>query len=197
MSGTIINAAAVAAAGTLLNGLSTLTEAVRTAAIDPADQIRILIDLANYSPTPPYSTAPIGNAIATAFTATAAAARRAALVSLANACASYQPSSYNDALEVRTEVTTLFDAEILVAADNDDDNTVAAFQTLRASVIQDLTARGANLPSLVTVTTPIPMAALPLAYRLYADATRADDIVARADPINPNFCPTSMQLLSS
>jgi len=41
------------------------------------------------------------------------------------------------------------------------------------------------------------MPALAIAYRLYADATRADDLIARVDPPNPNFMPTRFEALSS
>lgn len=185
------------ASDNLIAGLADLCEALRVAAINPADQVRLLISLADFYPVPTTSTAPIGQTIAAVEIATAAACRRCALVSLARACAAYQPTSFDDAVALRSKVAALLDAEILVAADAEDDNVYMALRELRTAVVTDLTARGADLPNLITVTTKAPVSSLTLAYRLYGDSTRADDITARADPINPAFLPLTMSLLAS
>jgi prophage DNA circulation protein len=192
LSGTVATAASA-----LVTGMAALAETLRGAAVDPADQVRMLVALADYFPTPPMATAPIGQTIATVETITAAMVRRVALISLARATAAYQPSSYNDAISLRTQVAELLDAEILIAADDDDDMTYSALKQLRTGVIQDLTTRGAALPTLFTVVTPAPVASLVLAYRLYGDATRADQLTASANPINPAFLPLSFTALSS
>jgi prophage DNA circulation protein len=192
-----MSATVTAAASALVTGLAALAEALRAAAIDPADQVRMMVALADYFPTPPVATAPIGETIATAETITAAVARRCALISLARATSEYQPSSYNDAITLRNMVAELIDAEMLVAADADDDMTYAALKQLRTAVIQDLTTRGAQLPTLATFTTAVPVAALPMAYKLYGDATRADQLIASANPINPAFLPLSFTALNS
>jgi prophage DNA circulation protein len=185
------------ASDALVAGITTLAEAVRAVAVDPADQVRLLTELATYATVATGSAAPIGMTIAAVETETAAMAQRVALVSLARACAAYQPTSYNDAVELLTTVAAFMETMIVAAADGYHDTTYDALRALRTAVIQDLTARGASLPSLITVTTPQPVAALPLAYRLYGDATRSDDIIARGDPINPCFMPTSFLALAS
>lgn len=172
-----------------------LTEALRNACADPADAVRLLSDLAVWNLTVTPSTAPIGAAIATLQTAMGQIFRRAALVSLANACATYQPASWNDAISLRSTVATLFDVEIIASADAGQDATYQALRALRTSVIIDLTTRGAQLAKMVTVTTPAPDSALSLAYRLYGDASRADQLIAEADPVHPSFMPTSFQAL--
>ncbi|QHC35346.1 hypothetical protein [Komagataeibacter xylinus] len=172
-----------------------MTEALRAACADPADAIRLLLSLANWTPSTQLSTAPVGAAIATLVSAMGQTLRRCALVSLANACSEYQPSSYNDALTVRAQVVQAFDIEILAAADAYQDATYQALRALRTAVIIDITTRGAQLAALVTVTTPAPDSALPMAYRLYGDATRADDLIGRADPVHPAFMPTSFEAL--
>jgi len=143
------------------------------------------------------STAPIGLAITGLQTAVAALCRRAALTSLARACADYTPTSSDDALGVCVLVVDLFDAEIQVAADAADDASYQALRQLRTSVVSDLVTRAAQLPSLVLVQTPVPMPALALAYRLYRDATRADDLTARSGAQHPAFLPVEFKVLSA
>ena len=67
---------------------------------------------------------------------------------------------------------------------------------MRAAAVDLLTTLGALLPRLVTITTPAPMPALALAYALYGDTTRVDDLIARADPPHPAWMPTAFKALS-
>lgn len=191
MSGT---AAAVAYFADSVAGVA---EALRAAAQDPADQVALLSQLAVLPPPVSTDTSPIGASVTAAQTSIAALCRQSALVSLARACADYQPTSSNDAQTVQMSVASLFDAEIVIAADAEDDATYLALRALRTAVVNDLTTRGANLPALVTVTTPEPMPGLVLGYLLYQDATRSDDLIVRANPIHPAFFQTSFAALSS
>lgn len=181
----------------LVSAIAGLAEALRAAAVAPADQIRLMTALSDFYPTPPVSSAPIGQTIAASENATAAVCRRSALVSLARACAAYTPTSYDDALGLRSNVAVLMDAEMTIAADAGDSDAYGALRALRTAVITDLTARGANLAKLVEVTTPLPLPSLTLAYRLYGDATRSDDLVRRADPICPLWMPTDFAVPAS
>ena len=56
-------------------------------------------------------------------------------------------------------------------------------------------SRGASLAPLVTVTLPEPAPAVVVAQRLYADATRADELVQRIAPVHPLFMPVNMLVL--
>jgi prophage DNA circulation protein len=94
-------------------------------------------------------------------------------------------------------VTGLFDDEILVAADNGDTQTYGSLRDLRAAVVQDLLSRGAQLSAQVLIQTNAPQPSLQIAYRLYRDASRSDDLIARAAPIHPAFMPTVFEALSS
>ena len=123
---------------------------------------------------------PIGQAVYTTSWATAALCRRAALVSLARACADFAPTSYDDAVEIRDDVADALDAESQVAADAGDVDTYLALRALRTAVVDDLTTRGAQLPRLATFTRAASLPALTLAYQIYGDTTRADDLVAAA-----------------
>lgn len=143
------------------------------------------------------SAAPLVEATATVQAATAALIQRTALISLAGATSAYQPTSYQDAIAMVDLVAPLFDAAALAAADVGDTASYLALNALRAAVVADLLARGAQLPQLITVTTPLPLPSLTLAYELYADATRSDDLIQRADPIAPLFMPTNFQALAS
>ena len=134
---------------------------------------------------------------AAAEAALASVLRRAAVADLAAAAAAYQPTSYDDAMAVRAQVVTAIEAEMDDAGDAGDDATYAALADLRTAVMQDLSARGADLAPLREVITPAPQPALALANRLYADASRADDLVARANPPHPLFMPTSFLALAS
>ena len=121
----------------------------------------------------------IGAAMAAMRDAMAAACRRAALVSLARASASYQPSSYNDAAALRVVLAAALDNEITAAGDAGEDASYTALKALRSAVVQDLTVRGASLPSVVTVNLQLPLPSLVIAQRLYLDASRSDQIAAR------------------
>jgi prophage DNA circulation protein len=181
----------------LASALGALAEAVRAAYSAPGDAIRVLSSLAAFTATSPSSTAPIGKAITATVTATAALCRRAALTSLARACAAYQPTSYDDALAVRDLAADLMDTEAETAADGGDLATFDALRALRAAVVADLTTRGAQLPRLTTFSFPQSLPVLALAYRIYGDTRRADDLMARVDPPNPAFMPWQFRALIS
>lgn len=155
-----------------------LAQALTASVTDPADQVRLLLEMTGSVPNNPF-----GHAL-----------RRMALTQASVACAAYQPTSYDDALALRELVCGALDAEINAAGDAGDDEVYAAFRALRIAVALDLRTRGDQLPRLRTVTVPV----LPpevLAYRLYGDATRANDLVARSDPSNPLFMPGELVVL--
>ncbi|HET6606748.1 MAG TPA: DNA circularization N-terminal domain-containing protein [Rhodopila sp.] len=177
--------------------VAAVAQALQTAATSPRDQIRLLTNLANYFPASVATSAPIGAAMTTVQASVASVCRRTALAVLASSCSSYQPSSSEDAVSLLVSVTDLMDAEIILAADGGDLQSYGALRALRAAVSQDLLQRAAQLASQITVTTPAPQPSLQIAYRLYRDASRSDDLIARAAPVNPAFMPTSFEALSS
>lgn len=206
-----VNSAAVVAAGAALQSaaanvsdtsafgtaVQTLVTTLVASAADPADAIRLATDLASFSPTGTFTSSPIGAAMSSMQTSCAALFRRAALAGVAQSCANYQPSSYDDATSVLENVTTLFDAEILTAGDAGDDASYTALRTLRSSVVTDLQTRGAALSPLATMTFAGSLPALALAHRIYDDATRADQLVQQVQPVHPLFMPPSFQALAS
>ncbi|MGS0648888.1 DNA circularization protein [Komagataeibacter melomenusus] len=184
-------------ADTLATGIMAVPESVRSAIADPAAQIAVLMPLATYSPAVVASGAPIGGAIATAQTATATLCRQATLLSLAYALADWQPATSDDAQAMRARIGAMLDDESVIAADAGDGATFQALRDLRAQVLQDLADRAARLPDLVTVTRNAPVPALVLAQQVYANGSRAPDLIQRANPIHPAFMPTSFEALSS
>jgi prophage DNA circulation protein len=174
-----------------------LSSALLAAANDPADAIRLLLPLAGWLPAKlPGSGALSAKANATQ-DALAGNLRVAACAALAEASAAYRPISYQDAQSVRTLVCGALDAEATRSADAGLDATYAALRTLRAAVALDLAIRGANLPSLVEVTTRVPMPSLAEAWSLYQDTTREPGLVAASDPPRPLAMPTVFPALNA
>lgn len=197
-SGAAAAAASYSASTDMPDALAALVEAMRAGITDPADQVQVLLALAGFTFSDSAGgTVGIGAAMAAMRDAMAAACRRAAMVSLARASASYQPSSYNDAATLRVVLAAALDNEITAAGDAGEDASYTALKALRSAVVQDLTVRGASLPSIVTVNLHLPLPSLVIAQRLYLDASRSDQIAAESGAIHPAFCPTTFQALAS
>ncbi|GCE83070.1 DNA circularization protein [Komagataeibacter diospyri] len=182
---------------TLAAAILALTELLRSAITDPGTQIAQLAALAVYEIDTLTSAAPIGGAISTVQTATAMLCRQAALISIAQACADWQPTSSAEAVTLREQVGLLLDDEAIACADAGNDVSYQAIRALRAQVLQDLSTRAAQLPDVMTVTRNAPLPALVLAQQIYRNASRAPDLIRRADPIHPAFMPTSFEALTS
>lgn len=94
--------------------------------------------------------------------------------------------SLDDALSLRDEVLGMLDAVIESTADDD---VFASLSALRAAVVSDVAARGADLARIVRVTPNASTPALVLAHRLYDDPSRDQDIVTRNRIARPGFLP--------
>ena len=180
----------------LMTPLVAMMQAMAACFNNPADKVRLLLNLCTFSYTDAYSGTGLTGDIAILRDATAALVRRAAIVVIGQISTAYQPTSYNDAATVRTEIVDAIDAEILVAGDEGDDASYLALRSLRSAVSADLTARGANLADIVTVTVGASLPALVLAYSLYGDASRSDELIRRANPNDPCYMPLTFQALS-
>jgi prophage DNA circulation protein len=167
---------------------SVLTEALRTACANPADAVRVLIALAGFTAVLPRLLSlsePIGQQIYVLSSYAALRLRLAAAASLIRATADYIPTSQADALSLRDAVADLLDNLALVCADLFDDASYRALDAARVAVIEDLTARGGTLSDIVEQQFNASLPASVIAYRLYGDATRASDLIARNDA-NPH-----------
>ncbi len=174
-----------------------LVATVAAAIATPADQIRLLSQLASFTTTDYASTSQIGQAKTVAQYVTASLLRRAAIIQLATAASNYAPSSYDDALTIRNTVVAFIDAEMLIAGDMGDDATFNSLRNLRLAVVRDLDARGASLAPLEVFTVRDSLPSLVLANRLYQDPNRSDELIGEADPIHPAFMPSSFRALSN
>ncbi len=110
--------------------------------------------------------------------------QRAATIAAARASAGMTFASFNDAVKVRDELADQAD-RLAEAATQDQSH--FALADLRAAVVRDITARGADLARTVSLQTPQSLPALVLAYNLYEDATREDEVSARNNSRHPGF----------
>lgn len=74
------------------------------------------------------------------------------------------------------------------------DTLYAALQDVKVGMLDDLSRRGAGLPSVVTLTPPSTLPALVQAYRLYQDTTREEELVSRNGLQHPSFVPAGEPL---
>lgn len=174
-----------------------VTAAVLAATNDPMDSIRLLSTLSTFVPDAGTTTSVIGTAMGDMQSACSDLFRRTSIGSVAQASSAYQPTSSDDAGRVCDLVTDLIDAEMTVAGNQGEDETYEALSTLRAAVVADLNKRGAGLSSIKTFSLPEPLPSLALAMRLYRDSTRADELVAQANPIHPAFMPPTFKALAN
>lgn len=189
-------AGSVSATSAFAAAAQAVPAALLVAAANPADGIRLLSGLADFAPSDPTPSSPIGTAMATMQSAAGDLFRRAAAVSLARASAAYQPSSADDAATVQAAVCAVLDGEITIAGDQGQDATFSALRLVRAAVVRDLSARGAALATITTITTRQPVPAPVLALRLYRDASRGDELVQQANPPHPAFMPIRFKALA-
>jgi hypothetical protein len=173
-----------------------LAAAVLASAADPADAIRLLLPLAGWVPPNLPGTGALQSVSQDVQDLAAGNLRCAACSALARATVLYQPLSYQDAFSLRQMVCAAIDAEAQRQADAGRDASYQALRNLYAAVALDLAVRGAQLPLLVEVTTPVSMPSLAEAWTLYQDTTREPQLVASADPPHPLFMPLSFDALA-
>tara|TARA_R110002074_G_scaffold253081_2_gene425063 strand:- start:10228 stop:11418 length:1191 start_codon:yes stop_codon:yes gene_type:complete len=106
-------------------------------------------------------------------------------------------TSYDDAAALRQRLTGDLNDTALAAADRGDDLSFRALRRLASSVSADLTARGGSLARLTTYTRPQVLPAAVVAYELYGDASRAEELLARNKVAHPLFLPATGQALNA
>ncbi len=197
-----IQAAVVAARSgniqTVIPAIYVVTQALAACGATPGDQIRLMSLLAGFTaPTIAAGTDAIGLQILWLAQRTAAHIRISALASLTAATALYQPTSSNDAANIRTQVGNLIDAEMTLCAEIFDDIDYETLNQARIAVLADMASRGSILAPVIQKTFPKNLPSLVLAYRQYQDSTREPDLTARNDPINPLFMPLTVEMLAT
>ena len=99
--------------------------------------------------------------------------------------------SYEAAIAVRTELSDRLDEESEMTGN---DLVYVAVTDLRTAVVQAVPDPEQDLPRLATFSPRQTLPALVVAYQLYGDASRAEDIVLRNDPRRPGFLIGGQQL---
>jgi prophage DNA circulation protein len=112
------------------------------------------------------------------------------LIATARIIADTQVRSRADAQDLLAYVAPLFQGAIDAAGDRDDSAIYLALVSLRASVTRDLVDRGRTLPQVVAYAVGS-LPAVALAQRLYADATRSDELISENRVIHPAFMPAT------
>ena len=107
---------------------------------------------------------------------TARLVRTAAVTEAARAVSTLAFDSFDQAAALRGEFADVMDELLYATAD---DTAFDAMRALRAAVIADISARGADLARLFRYTPGGSIPALVLAHQLYGDALRADELLAR------------------
>ncbi|VVO19893.1 hypothetical protein PS712_04146 [Pseudomonas fluorescens] len=92
--------------------------------------------------------------------------------------------SYESAIAVRTELADRLDEE---SEATNSDLVYIAITDLRTAVVQAVPDPELDLPRLATFSPRQTLPSLVVAYQLYGDASRAEDIVTRNDPRRPGF----------
>jgi prophage DNA circulation protein len=125
--------------------------------------------------------------------------RQASLAGMAQSITAIDFDSYDSAVAVRDEFTDFLDREIIALGSTDFDRAFQQMETLRTAVVQEVTQRAANLERIKTLTLASTLPALVVAYDLYEDAARDDEIVKRNRIPHPGFLPpgTPLQVLTA
>ena len=190
---TLKSSAAAANTAGIGTGIQSVVAALLAANPDPSQAIQSMIALIANSAGQPQATP--------ALTATTGAVtdliRRAACAGMAQASASYQPISYQDAQNIRTLVCGAIQAEMDIAGDQGLDATYNSLRDLKLAVARDLTRRGASLSNMILVSSAVPVSSLVWSQRLYQDSAREPEIVNDGNPIHPCFMPIKFNALAS
>lgn len=92
--------------------------------------------------------------------------------------------SLQDAVAARVEITDLIDEEVETTQN---DVSYLALGALQTEVVRGIPQPGQTLPELISITPRVTVPALLVAYQVYGDASRADEIVQRNKPRHPGF----------
>lgn len=118
--------------------------------------------------------------------------RRQCLAQAAGAAALMPALVQDDVQDIRARIGAAVDIELLTAPDE----LIDPLLDLRSSTHKDLTDRARDSARLEVVTPPLPVPACVLAYDLYEDATRGDEIVQRNRVPHPAFISDPVSVLS-
>ena len=119
--------------------------------------------------------------------ALASIVRRGAAIEAARAAGAIDFDSDTEADEIRDRLLVLIDSELEAASLAGDDEAFRELRQVLAVSSEAIKAKGATAARVITVRPPSTEPAEVLAYRLYADARRAQEIVDRNLIMHPSF----------
>lgn len=166
---------------------------LRQACAAPFEAIRLLVGLSTFDAVTHGGADPVGLMIDDLAENASVLMRRICGISLATATADYIPTSLQNATMIRDIVADVLDRLETEAADRFEDLSAKAMDNIRIAVIADLNERGGKTTPVVTHTYNQQQPALVLAYRLYQDAARAEELLARNDPPHPSWMPNTIE----
>lgn len=159
--------------------MATISQLVRSVATTPRDALSLARTLFRFG-----SLLPV---VAPSTTSRRAQAiNQAALVQLVRVAAAAEAAlaitgiafdSFQEATSARDGVVDTLDGALIVAGVSDE--VYDALRALRAAVVRDVAARGANLARVVGYTPKATLPALALGHALFGDARRTDELLAR------------------
>jgi prophage DNA circulation protein len=105
--------------------------------------------------------------------------------------------SRQDVDVMKAQISDPFNASIEIAADEMDQETFQALTALYGTTVKHLVSTARPLPRMLRYQFAEAMTTLTLAYRLYADASRADEVRDENKIVHPAFCPLTGAALSA
>lgn len=143
----------------------------------------------------PYATASLAK-VAVNAAAAARIARLAALTAYAESILRQSYGSRPEGVAARASVAAKFEAALYETTGAENAALFLTLDDLRGKVIDYLAAAINDLAPVVKVEAPRILPSLFLAWRLYADPLRADELVARNNVRHPSFMPRELTALS-
>jgi prophage DNA circulation protein len=122
---------------------------------------------------------------------------RLCLATEANIVAAMTFVSRQDVEAIKLQLQQPFSDAEETAADDMDQATFQALITLHGAVTNHLVMTALPLPRMVNFQFFAPLPSLVMAYKLYDDASRCDELVAENKVVHPAFCPPTGQALSN
>ncbi len=116
--------------------------------------------------------------------------RQNAVIGATKAVIGVEFTSINQAYEIRDLVAPALD-ELMETAD---DPLYSALYELRIAMVDDIAARADSLPALLEKTLADSLPVLFVAYDLYEDIERADEITERNNVVHPGFVPGGVEI---
>jgi hypothetical protein len=119
------------------------------------------------------------------------------LATIAEIIAGTQFVSWQDVIATKTALLPAFQDAEEIAADEMDQASFQALITLHGALTNHLVATALPLPRMIGYQFYQPLPTLVMAYKLYDDASRCDELRAENNIVHPAFCPLAGEALSA